>query len=206
MIRPGLPAPPSEVRRHMIPASVADLDRVIAAVRQQSDEVTELFETATPESLTWRPSPTAWSVAGHVFHMVKVNGPYMAAAEACAERERASGRRSDGPYRHGWLGPWFANSMRPPPKRRFKTLKAMVPDPQTTGGEALKEFLAAQDVLVNTLEGVRGLDLGRARFSSPFMAILRLSLGAGLAMLVLHNQRHIWLSREVMSLPEFPTG
>jgi len=190
----------------MIPANVADLDQMITEVRQQSEEISELFQSTPAEALAWRPSPTAWSVAGHVSHTVLVNGPYLTALQACVERERERGRPSDGPYRHGWFGTWFANSMRPPIKRRFKTLKAMVPDPATAGGDALTDFLAMQERLATTMEGLRGLDLGRARFSSPFMALLRFSLGSGLALMILHNQRHIWLAREVVAAPDFPTA
>ena len=85
----------------------------------------------------------------------------------------------------------------PPPKRRLKTFKKMVPDPGTTPDHALAEFRAVQERLLDAIEKADGLDLGRIRFSSPFLALLRLSAGTGLALLVAHTDRHIWLMNEV---------
>jgi hypothetical protein len=52
----------------------------------------------------------------------------------------------------------------------------------------------------------RGIDLGRARFSSPFARVFRLSLGTGFSVLLAHNRRHIWLIREVMAGDLFPVA
>jgi hypothetical protein len=49
-----------------------------------------------------------------------------------------------------------------------------------------------------------GVDLGKARFSSPFLRVVRLSLGTGLSLLLAHNRRHVWLAREVMDWDGFP--
>jgi hypothetical protein len=51
---------------------------------------------------------------------------------------------------------------------------------------------------------VADVEAGRVRFRSPFLALLRLSLGTGFAALSAHNRRHIWLAREVMAWPGFP--
>ena len=53
------------------------------------------------------------------------------------------------------------------------------------------------------MEEARGVDLGRARMSSPFVKILRFSVGAAFGILLSHNRRHIWLIRELMALEDF---
>ena len=62
------------------------------------------------------------------------------------------------------------------------------------------------DVMEARMKEVRGFDLGRIRFSSPFLALLRMSLGTAQATLLAHNRRHIRLLREVLDWDGFPGG
>ncbi|MEQ9401904.1 MAG: DinB family protein [Longimicrobiales bacterium] len=187
-----------------IPVHAADLDALAGEARRQTEEVRTLFASLDPEARTWRPSPDRWSVAGHIAHMSLVNGPYVEAMAECSRRARSRGRTSDGPYRHPWLASWFARNMEPPPKQRVRTMGAMVPDPDVA--DPVADFAATQDALVSLFEEARGVDLGRARFASPFFRLLRLSLGTGFHTLLAHNRRHVWLAREVMAAEGFPSA
>ncbi|MCH2471583.1 MAG: hypothetical protein MK486_16450 [Gemmatimonadetes bacterium] len=123
---------------------------------------------------------------------------------ACIAKSRRQGRLSYGPYRHPWFGRWFTNTMEPPPKRRMPTTKGMVPDPDLDGSEVGPKFARIQDDLSQLMDDAWGVDLGKARFSSPFLRVVRLSLGTGLSLLLAHNRRHVWLAREVMDWDGFP--
>jgi hypothetical protein len=79
----------------------------------------------------------------------------------------------------------------------MRTLKKMVPDPGTTREAALADFSSVQAGLLDVIEQAHGLDLGRIRFGSPFLGLLRLTAGTALGLLVAHNARHIWLMNEV---------
>lgn len=184
----------------MIPYHRADLRPLAERAREQTREVERLLTEGTSDHASWRPDQGTWSIAGHAAHLALVNGPYLDSIHASAARARADGRAvSDGPYRHSMVSRWFVGQLEPPPKRRLKTFKAMVPDPATSPEQALADFRAAQERLLDEIEHVDGLDLGRIRFGSPFFAPLRLSAGTALALLVVHNDRHIWLMHEVNS-------
>ncbi len=58
--------------------------------------------------------------------------------------------------------------------------------------------------MVDLLGEARGLDLGKVRFSSPYMVLFRFSLGAGFEMLQAHARRHLWLIDELRAHPRFP--
>jgi len=94
--------------------------------------------------------------------------------------------------------------MEPPPKRRMPTARGMVPDPDLDGSEVGPKFARIQDDLSQLMDDAWGVDLGKARFSSPFLRVVRLSLGTGLSLLLAHNRRHVWLAREVMDWDGFP--
>ena len=190
----------------MIPMTTSDLDSLAAEVERQGVEVQDLLAGLTPEALRWRVNPKKWSVAGHVAHMVLVNGPYLDALAPCAREARSRGLTADGPYRHPLFARWFVSSMEPPPKMRLPTLKAMVPDPSADGVDALQAFLDLQQRTADLIESTRGLDLGKARFRSPFSSLVKLSLGTGIELLLAHNRRHVWLMREVMEQPGFPSA
>jgi len=188
----------------MIPNHAADIPDLISEINGQSLDVRGIFSTESPEGLLWRPSPQKWSVVGHMAHLCILNEPYMTTMQACLMKARAKGWRSNGPYKHPWFGRWFTGQMAPPPKKRWTTAKNMVPDPSLHGADVLKRFLTAQGALAQLADDCTGIDLGKARFSSPFAKIIRLSLGTGFSVLVAHNRRHIWLAREVMASQGFP--
>jgi hypothetical protein len=183
----------------MIPTVEADLDAMIAEVERQTAEVDELLGGLSEEAQRWRPNETRWSALGHVAHLCLVNRPYLEVLQARLDEAHALGRPLGGePYRHPWMGRWFARSLEPPPKRRFKTMSSMVPDPGLGPREILPDFRALQTDLARLLESAKGADLGKIRFGSPFFALLRLSAGTAFATILAHNRRHIWLIREVL--------
>jgi len=189
----------------MIPRTSADLDNLLAEAQRQSVEVAEILGGLSDEAALWRPDETRWSAAGHLAHVVIINTAYLGSVEAAIEAAvSAGGPRGDGPYRHPRVASWFAGSMEPPPKRRLKTFRDMVPDPGVSRAEASADFDRTQSRLLEAIERSRGLDLGRVRFRSPFLALLRFSLGSGFEMLLAHNRRHIWLVRELLATADFP--
>ena len=182
----------------MIPSSSSDLSGVAARVREQMVEVERLLSKRDPAQVTWRPDEASWSLVGHVAHMAIVHGPYLDSIHLALEGARArSAPMSDGPWKHSLISRWFVRQNEPPPKRRIRTFKAMVPDPGTTREAALTDFRSTHERLLAAIEDAHGLDLGRIRFGSPFFGLLRLSAGAAVGLLVAHTDRHIWLMHEV---------
>lgn len=185
-----------------IPMHASDLDGLVEEVDRQTRLVAEWWDRHPDEALRWRSGADRWSVQGHVAHLVVLNREYVPAMRACVDDARSRGRTGDGPYRHPWIGSWFANTMEPPPKRRMKTMGSMRPDPEADN--VLEDFRSVQEALRDVIVSGRGVDLGRARFPSPFMKLLRLSLGTGFHTLLAHNRRHIWLAEEVVASEGFP--
>lgn len=209
----------------MIPSTAKDLDDLLAEVERQHHEVADLFEKASPEAAKWRPDPARWSMTGHIAHLDIVNRAYLGAlAEAIrdgagpgngepveAEPRAASsdvGGSQAGefaePFRHPRIARWFVRSLEPPPKRRMKTFRSMVPEEDLDPGEAVTEFQFNQRELARLIEEARGLDLGKVRFGSPFFRLFRLSVGTGFEAVLAHNRRHMWLIRELMDHEDFP--
>lgn len=154
----------------------------------------------------WRPEPGRWSVAECLDHLnVSVRATFPAFDRAMDEA-RAKGLMGQGPFKYGRFASWMIGSMEPPPKRRFRTFKVFMPGP-TAGRPAtdiLSEFLAVRDGLIERLRRAEGLDLKRAKVTSPASRFFRMSLGAYFAFVIAHDRRHLWQARQVMAAPGFP--
>ena len=96
--------------------------------------------------------------------------------------------------------------MEPPPRQRLRTFKVMQPQPDGDASEVLATLVDSLDRLGRQLEAARGLDLGRVRFRSPYLRLLRLSLGGGFEALLAHGRRHLWLIDELTLSDRFGLG
>lgn len=189
----------------MIPKQAGDLDDLVAEIDRQHHEVDDFFGRISDEAALWRPDGTRWSMTGHIEHLGIVNEAYVGAMEETVSGAREKGApTSEGPYRHPWISRRFVRMMEPPPKRRMKTFRTMTPDVDIRPDVAVRRFHGCQKRLEDVVGAARGLDLGKVRFGSPFFGLLRLSLGAGLEMVLAHNRRHLWLIRELVAHPDFP--
>lgn len=189
----------------MFPVTSSDLDNLVAEAERQAAEAESIFSALDPEAVTWRADDTRWSVTGHVAHLCIINGDYLARmSETIHAARTGKGPLSEGPYRHPWFGRWFAGLMEPPPARRMSTMRSMVPDPGADPSTERARFASTQSRMIELMTEARGLDLGRVRFSSPYMALFRFSLGSGFAMLLAHGRRHLWLIDEVRNTRGFP--
>ena len=56
-----------------------------------------------------------------------------------------------------------------------------------------------------SLRAAEGVDLRRASIRSPFMKLLKLPLIQAFEIMFAHTRRHIWLMREVLGSPDFPS-
>jgi DinB superfamily len=171
------------------------LDDLVARVRAQTQEARALA-SSDPQGFERRPSEDRWSAAEHLAHLSLTGRPYLGVIGAALTDARAGGRLSDGPFRGGALGNWFARMMSPPVKRRMKTMPKLVPAEGLTGDEALADFEAFQRELTESLEAARGVDLDAARMRSPFLAILRMPLFSAYRVLLEHADRHLWLATQ----------
>src|SRR6185503_10208353 len=102
------------------------------------------------------------------------------------------------------IGRLIARSMEPPPRFRVKAPKSFHPVPQRPRQDVMAAFRAYQTQYVDRLRQASGLDLARARVSSPAASWIRMPLGSGFALMTAHERRHLWQARNVRARAEFP--
>ena len=143
---------------------------------------------------TWRPEPGAWSVAECLDHLATGNRVYLRAMQPVADRAVAEGRSRRRPAHAGLLGGWFARSLEPPVKPRFrmKAPRLIRPRQAPALADARDQFLASHADVRDFLRRYAEIDLAGVLFPNPFIRGLRFSLATGLHVLAAHERRHLW--------------
>lgn len=181
-----------------------DLQRILTELADSERRASEMVQSLSDTQVNWKPSVTEWSIAQCLDHLAKSNSVYSAALHRAIEQARQEPVSAPISLRPGVFGRTFVRALEPPPKRKMKAPKKIVPCDQMNKDEVLREFLASEEAMRAVIrEGAR-LDLNRIRFVNPFFRFLRFTVGTGLLIISAHNRRHLWQARAVLENPLFP--
>lgn len=192
-----------ERAREMEPlvSDLEDFRRLLLAV---DEDARDLTSGLTDAQFSWRPAPGQWSIAECLDHLTqtgRISVRHIRETLADARRRKLYGR---GPFRYGMLGQMIVRSMGPRPRMKFKAPAAFRPLPDRPRADVERDFFTLQDELLQCIRESNGVNLKRAKVTSPVTKLLRLSLGQEFALLIAHEQRHLWQARQVKANPAFP--
>jgi hypothetical protein len=175
-------------------------DQLDAADRDAQALVADLNE----ERGGWRAEAGSWSVAECLDHLAAANRVYLHAMKEPAIRAREQGRVRRGPAKPGFVGRWFARTMEPPVKARFRMKAPRLIKPRTAPplADAFAGFRTSQDEVRAFLLEYVDLDLAGVRFPNPFVRGIRFSLATGLHVITAHQRRHLWQAWRVRRAAE----
>ena len=175
-------------------------DQLDAADRDAQALVADLNE----ERGGWRAEAGSWSVAECLDHLAAANRVYLHAMKEPAIRAREQGRVRRGPAKSGFVGRWFARTMEPPVKARFRMKAPRLIKPRTAPplADAFAGFRTSQDQVRAFLLEYVDLDLAGVRFPNPFVRGIRFSLATGLHVITAHQRRHLWQAWRVRRAAE----
>src|SRR5215472_16422488 len=172
---------------------------------EKSDEAARRLAGGLSDAqVNWQPHETAWSIAQCLDHLGRGNTVYAAALQQVLKESRAAKEPSPGPIRPGWFGQYVIRSFEPPPRRKLRAPKKIVPASRIGSREVLEAFLRSQDDMRAVIRDGAELDLNRIRFRNPFIGFLRFTVGTGLLIITAHNRRHLWQAQQVLESPGFP--
>jgi hypothetical protein len=173
-----------------------------AQLLQVNDEARRLAAELTPDQLEWVPPDGGWSIAQVFAHLTTANGSYLAPLRRAIERDRASGKpASHRTWRPTFFGGMLIRSLEPSARRGMPSPKIWRPGAGQAAG-ALEAFLASQESVLDLVRSARGIDLVRARLSSPVSRLIRLNVGDVIRVLVVHDWRHLGQVKRVLDRME----
>jgi hypothetical protein len=167
-------------------------------------DVTALLNGLTDAQVNWRPSDGRWSIAECIAHLSASGRIYLDPLDRAIQRgfDRAMFGGRD--FHPSWFGRLLIAQMEPPPRRRMRASRKIVPQPVETGARLASEFDAMHRALIERIRKAASLDLSRVMVRSPLMRLLRMPLGTCFAFLLAHERRHLWQARQVRQELRFP--
>lgn len=183
---------------------VADLADCLRQLDRVDADAAGLLNGMTEVQFHWSPVAAQWSIEQCLVHLVIIGGKYLPIIDEAMENARADRMLSRGPFRYGFVERWFVRSTEPPPGIRLRTpISARPPDDQPLPF-VIANFLTMQDDLRKRIRAANGLDLARAKVTSPFIRALKMGLGPCFEFLAAHERRHLWQAWQVRKHENFP--
>ena len=157
----------------------------------------------TVAQLNWRSRPGTWSIGECLEHLSIANEVYV---EPMAESLGVAPAGSVDEIRPGWLGRWFIRTYIEPAtqKKRARAPRKIVPRAKEIDSSILDRFIASNATVRDLITRARRHDINRVRFRSPFLPLLRFTVGTGLQVITRHNHRHLLQAERVRQSSEFP--
>jgi hypothetical protein len=185
-------------------ALTPEIESLRAQFERLAADADALVRPLTDTQFRWRPSPESWSISDCIEHLNTVARLYLPSLDEGIADAIRRGLYAEGPFRYNWMGRLFVRLMEPPPPLRLRTPQAFVPPAPRSRAEIMAAFRAYQVQFVDRLRQANGLDLARARATSPASRWIRLPLGTAFALMTAHERRHLWQARRVMESEGFP--
>ena len=173
---------------------------------QLSVDADALAAGLSEAQFSWHPAPDRWSVAQCIDHLNATAREYLPRLDDGIAEAIRRGLYRPGPYTYTWTGRLLVYLFGPESGVRAKAPKAFIPPASRPRQDIMAAFRAYQVQYIDRLRQANGLDLGRARVTSPVSRWIRMSLGSGFALMAAHERRHLAQARRVLTTPGFPTA
>jgi|SRR5215213_5015541 len=144
--------------------------------------------------LVWRPGPGRWSVAEVVAHLNLAGRRYLDVVAHALADARARGLSDRGDWRPSLVGRVMTASLEPSARIRVpapRIFRAAADAPPPDGARELATWKRLHLEMEERIREAAGLDLRRARVVSPVTRLVRMNVGDALALLLVHERRHL---------------
>lgn len=180
---------------------LAECERELAKV---NEETRRLAGQLSEEQLRWPPPDGGWSVAQVFAHLAITNRSYLEGIHAAVARQRESGApRRRATWKPTFFGRLLIRSLQPSSRRSMPSPRVWRPGREQPTG-SIEAFLESQAAIASLVREAGGIDLTRARLSSPVSRLIRLNVGDAFRVFVVHDWRHLGQVGRIMAHPEFP--
>ena len=184
------------------PTLAPEIDQFRNQFEQLTAEADALTTPLSDEQFLWRPGLDRWSIAECLDHLNATARVYLPALDEGISDAIRRGVYSEGPFKYNWLGRLAVRCSDPP--MRLKAPADIQPGPGRTRREILNAFRAYQVQFIDRLRQANGVDLARARVRMSRSSWLRIPLGSGFELMIVHSRRHLAQARRVMDAENFP--
>lgn len=141
------------------------------------------------EQLNAKPSAGEWSALECIEHLNLFGDYYIPELK---ERIQSSNTEQETYFKSGWIGNYFAESMKPSSDMtNMKTFKNRDPGGSELDYTTLDRFVDQQNEILEILERSRSVSLNKICIPISISRWIRFKLGDVLRVVLYHNQRHL---------------
>lgn len=183
------------------------LERRLEELRAIRRDAASLTDGLSAAQLAWSPAPGRWSMAEAVAHLNRTGRLYLDALAHALTDARARGMTDRGDWKPTFVGGMMTRSMEPPPRIRLPAPRVFRPAEGEKALDGPREVATWRELHVEMEERIReaaGLDLRRAKVTSPASRWMKMNAGDALSLLLAHERRHLWQMRNVRDAAGFP--
>src|SRR5918999_2023602 len=179
-------------------ALAPEINSLRAQFDQISAEADALVAPLSNAQFSWQPAPDAWSVAQCIDHLNTTAREYLPMMDEGIADAIRRGLYAPGPYTYNWIGRAMVWLVKPETPIRAKAPTSFQPPVGRPRHDVMAAFRAYQVQYIDRLRQANGLDLARARVTSPVTRLIRMPLGSAFALTVAHERRHLQQARRVI--------
>ncbi|MCG3167853.1 MAG: hypothetical protein POELPBGB_03652 [Bacteroidia bacterium] len=156
------------------------------------------FKTLTPEQLNYKKSPESWSILECIEHLNLYGDFYL--PEIQQQILKAEKVSHTSAFKSGWLGNYFANSMKVKNGKvnKMKTFKDKNPLNSQLSVTTIDRFLKQQQLLASLLLQSKTIDLTKTKTAISISNLIKLRLGDTFRFVVYHIERHLQQAERVL--------
>jgi hypothetical protein len=181
-------------------ALAPEIDELRQQFEALSAEADALVAPLTDEQFHWQPRPESWSVAQCLEHLNATARAYLPMLDEGIADAIRRGLYGPGPFAYNVIGRFMTWIVSPTTRVKAKAPKPFQPVSGRPRQEVMAAFRAYQVQYIDRLRQANGLDLARARVSSPAAKWVRMPLGSGFKTMIAHEQRHLAQAQRVIAL------
>ncbi len=167
-----------------------DLIRELSKIADQANDTALSFLELSIEKLNDKKTPESWSILECLEHLNLYGEYYLPEMNS---RMKASERKTVPVFISGWLGNYFANSMKEKNGKitKMKSPKDKVPATSHLSKETIHRFLNQAELLKSLIRDAESKDLNKIRIPISLSKYIKIKLGDTLRFYVYHIERHI---------------
>jgi DinB family protein len=182
----------------------AELAKLIDEAGVIAEDAQKTFGHLNPKQLNWKPSPTQWSVAQCLDHLIVINSTYFPVIEKIARDGYKPSGQQRLPLLPRLFGPLVLTAVSPEGKRNYKASSHVLPSSSAISADIVARFRAHQQELIQHMKMTENLDLSNTIITSPVASFATYSMLYAYRIVVAHERRHLLQAQRVMDAMGFP--
>ena len=188
----------------MTERTMNQLSEVIADAEQVNSTVASAFGGISSEQINWKPSPSEWSIAQCLEHLMLLNKPYFPQVEKILAGKRQASIWERVPLLPAAFGRLVLAAVQPESKQKVKARPAFVPSSSDIDIGILHRFSTHQKELIRLMKATGELPIEKIIITSVVSPVVTYSLLDTYRILVAHERRHLQQAERVMQAQGLP--